>query len=87
MHLQVPHKSIVVPRYAIMYKNGEPYVYIAKDGIAEQCFVQLGVNFGDDFVEAGGIKIGDQIITVGNELMAQGRKIRVVNARNGEANN
>lgn len=83
LHLPDPQKSVVVPRYAVMYHQGEPYVYIAKDGIAEQRFFWLGVNFGDDYVEAvDGIKLGEQVVTVGNEKITQGMKIRVINERN-----
>ncbi|MFA6076177.1 MAG: efflux RND transporter periplasmic adaptor subunit [Negativicutes bacterium] len=82
LFLPYQQSAKVVPRYAIMYKNGEPFVYIVDDhNIACQRFIKLGGNFGDDYVEVtGGLKLGERVITVGHESIYPGMKVIVVNA-------
>ena len=74
----------VVPRYTIMYKNGEPFVYsVDKENIAVQRFIKLGSNFGDDYVEVtGGLKLGEKVIIVGQENIYPGMAVTVANTAN-----
>ncbi len=69
---------LVIPRKAILYKQGKTYVFILKDGLAGQREITLGLTEEDLAEVASGIAEGDVIISVGVENLKDGQPVTVL---------
>jgi RND family efflux transporter MFP subunit len=69
---------LVIPRKAILYKQGKTYVFILKDGLAGQREVVLGLSEEDLAEVASGIAEGDVIVSVGVENLKDGQPVTVL---------
>lgn len=68
--------ALVFPAEALqMESNGQTYVYLDKDGIAEKRNISVGIR-GDYFLEAtSGLKAGDLILLPGSKSLREGQKV------------
>ena len=66
-----------IQRHAVLYKNGNPFVYVVKPGgIAEEREIQTGVSYGDDYIEViAGLTEGEKVIFIGQEKVTNGMKV------------
>jgi len=69
---------LVIPRKAILYKQGKTYVFILKDGLAGQREITLGLTEEDLAEVASGIAEGDVIVSVGVENLKDGQPVTVL---------
>ncbi len=76
-------KALVVPVVAVTRQGGQPFVYVAgqasgKSGglVAEQRPVQLGEVVGNDYVVAGGLKEGEQVVISGVQFVRNGAPLQ-----------
>jgi RND family efflux transporter MFP subunit len=78
---------IVVPQQVVLRTEDGYQVYVVadRDGypIASARDVELGPSYGNRIVIAGGLEIGDQLITVGQRLVDEGSFVRIVSGRGG----
>lgn len=73
------HENVIaVPKDAIVYDGGLPFVYIVRDGIAHKQLLQAG--FSDEqYVEStGGISADDEVIIVGQGGLKDKTKVKVM---------
>jgi len=66
-----------IQRHAVLYKNGNPFVYVVNTaGIAEEREIQTGVSYGDDYIEViAGLTEGEKVIFIGQEKVTNGMKV------------
>lgn len=71
--------TIVLPRNAVIEKDGETYVYIVEDGKAKKVDVVLGIEAEDSIEIAEGLTAGDAVITKGQTYVSDGEEVKVLN--------
>ena len=69
---------LVIPRKAILYKQGKTYVFVLKDNLAGQREITLGLTEEDLAEVASGIAEGDVIVSVGVENLKDGQPVTVL---------
>ena len=69
---------LVIPRKAILYKQGKTFVFVLKDNLAGQREVTLGLTEEDQAEVTGGLAEGDVIISVGVENLKDGQPVTVL---------
>jgi len=70
-------KAIVVPRSAVLYATGQPYVYVVQNGKAVRREVQTGFEDAEHIEVDSGVSAGDQVVVSGNYELADGMAVRV----------
>jgi RND family efflux transporter MFP subunit len=72
--------GLTVPLLAVVRVNGQPFVFVAKDGgkglVAEQRLVKLGDLVGNDVVVLGGLQPNERVVVSGVQKLANGAPIR-----------
>jgi membrane fusion protein (multidrug efflux system) len=69
---------LVIPRKAILYKQGKTYVFVLKNGLAGQREVTLGLTEEDQAEVTDGLAEGDVIVSVGVENLKDGQPVTVL---------
>ena len=69
---------LVIPRKAILYKQGKTYVFVLKDNLAGQREITLGLTEEDLAEVASGIAESDVIVSVGVENLKDGQPVTVL---------
>jgi membrane fusion protein (multidrug efflux system) len=69
---------LVIPRKAILYKQGKTYVFVLKDNLAGQREVALGLTEEDQAEVTSGLAEGDVIVSVGVENLKDGQPVTVL---------
>lgn len=75
--LKEEEKSLVVPDYALVTKNGNNYVYKITDGYAKLTEVKLGRSYGSSVEVYEGLTEGDEIVVVGMKNLGVNTKVWV----------
>jgi RND family efflux transporter MFP subunit len=74
--------ALIVPKDAV---NNNNEVYVVRDGYAYVQQVETGMS-DDDYIEiTSGLNEGDEVVTVGGYLLADGVQVRVVNSESSSA--
>ena len=71
------HTVLVVPRNAVLSKNGHNYVFVAKNGRAVLTWVDSGRDNGNSVEIRRGLNAGDMVVTVGNYELEHGMLLRI----------
>jgi len=82
--LQVRKDVLVVPKEAIVHKDGKTNVFIVVDGEARLVPVELGLVEKDTVEIKSGIDVGDKVVVVGVADIANGSKVKVVAKKEAE---
>jgi len=69
--------TIVIPRNAVTERNNISYVFIAKDDVAIEKEIKLGIISGSNVQVLSGIEFGDQLIVSGQQGLADKDKILI----------
>jgi membrane fusion protein (multidrug efflux system) len=77
--------ALMVPKSALLRGQGAARVFVIEDQHAHNRTVQLGLEQGDQVQVIDGIAIGAQVVTVGQEKLADGDKVEVLNTANASA--
>lgn len=72
--------TIVLPRNAVLEKDGEIYVYVVENGVAKKVAVELGIEADDTIEITSGLKDGDAVVTKGQTYISDGEEVNVSNA-------
>ncbi|MGN0135364.1 efflux RND transporter periplasmic adaptor subunit [Anaerotignum sp.] len=72
--------TIVLPRNAVIEKDGETYVYVIKNNVAKKVNVELGIEAEDTIEITSGLKKGDDVVTKGQTYISDGEEVSVSNA-------
>lgn len=70
--------ALVVPLYAVIDLDGQKFVFVAEDGIAVRRQVHLGPIINGKVVVFGGIQEGERLVVKGQQLIADGGSVRVI---------
>ena len=70
-------QALTVHKDAIVRRQGQAFVYVAKDGQAQIRPVQLGTAVGGRFEVLGGLGPGEPVVVRGNERLRPGQQIAV----------
>ncbi|WP_185806829.1 efflux RND transporter periplasmic adaptor subunit [Bacillus sp. HMF5848] len=69
--------ALVIPIDAILYNTGQPYVYIAHNGIAKKKKITVGIREGEHVQILAGLQEGQHIIVNGKERLRDGITIDI----------
>lgn len=70
--------AIVVPKAALALESIGDTIYVAGDGLAVRREVQLGFREGDWVEILSGVSEGEQVVTVGQDGLAEGTPIQIL---------
>ena len=68
--------ALTIPYAALLDDGGQPFVYVAKDGVAHRHDVETGPATGDRIAIIKGISANDQVVTQGGTALEDGMKVR-----------
>ena len=68
--------GLTIPYAALLDDGGQPFVYVAKDGVAHRHDVETGPATGDRIAIIKGISVNDQVVTQGGTALEDGMKVR-----------
>jgi len=72
--------ALQIPRTALLDTEGQPKVFVVKDGKAAERAVKLGLSNGGWIEVTEGLVDGEQVIVVGHGAVKPGAAVRVVNS-------
>ena len=72
-----PLPGVLVPKSAIVQRDGRDVVFVVKDGRAERTPVTTGVDFSDLKLVTQGLDAGAEVVTTPSEALKDGEKVRV----------
>jgi len=70
--------ALVVPRGALLDDEGDPAVFVARNGKAARVSVKLGYLDGQWAEVRDGVKEGDQVVTAGKTALRDGMDVQVI---------
>jgi RND family efflux transporter MFP subunit len=70
-------KALAVPESALFSQEGKFFAFVVQDGVAHRKEVETGHRFEGKVEIMKGIQEGEQIITVGQEQLSDGTKVKV----------
>ena len=70
--------AILVPKRAVIERDGEVFVFLAKNGVARRVPVQLGYEEDGNIEILQGISAGDRVVVAGQGELEDGSEIRTV---------
>jgi multidrug efflux pump subunit AcrA (membrane-fusion protein) len=73
---------LIIPKSAV---NNNNEVYVVRDGCAYVQTVETGMSDDDNIEILSGLNKGDEVVTVGAYLLADGVQVRVVNSDTGSS--
>ncbi|HEY3786927.1 MAG TPA: efflux RND transporter periplasmic adaptor subunit [Steroidobacteraceae bacterium] len=69
--------ALTVPRSAVLYKDEQPFLFVAASGKAERRAVTVGITDGDLVEITKGLKAGESVVTGGNYELEDGMAIKL----------
>jgi membrane fusion protein, multidrug efflux system len=69
--------AVLVPETAIVPEGGKSFVYVVRDGVAEQREVTIGARQSGT-VEVGGVEAGDVVVVSGTQRLRNGAPVTIV---------
>ena len=70
--------GLLVPKDAVIQQDDDQFVFLVRNGHAERRDVELGTTVGDRWHVRSGLDVQDQIVVTGNEDLAHGEAVLVV---------
>ena len=70
--------TLLVPRSAVIQEDANSAVFVIKDSVAVRHQVTLGYSSNGSIEVTSGVKVGDQVVTVGQGSLKEGSKVNVV---------
>jgi RND family efflux transporter MFP subunit len=70
--------SLAIPLYAIISRNDQHLVYVVEDSLAQVREIDLGIQEGWRIQAKTGLKVGDEVIVVGQRSVNDGTAVKVV---------
>jgi RND family efflux transporter MFP subunit len=72
----IHHDAVVVPAPALQFSDGKAFAFVVKGDKVARVAVQIGVDGGDWLEVVGGLSKGDEVVTAGTDMLADGAAIR-----------
>lgn len=79
-------QAVLVPKEAIVYDGGEQYLFAVRDTVAQRILLEPGYENIASVEALSGIEAGERIITVGQNGLKDGARVRVVETDETDAN-
>ncbi len=79
------NNALLIPYDAVYYDDGEAYVYVAVDGVAQRRNIETGIFDEDTITVLSGLTPEDQLITSWSANLREGAQISVVEQSGGGA--
>jgi len=70
--------GIMVPKDSVLGAGADAHVFVVVKGVAERRDIQLGPEVGSEWHVRSGLALGDTIVVAGNETLAAGQPVMVV---------
>lgn len=70
--------AVLVPETAIVPEGGKSFVYVVRDGVAEQREVTVGARRPGTVEIAGGVEAGDIVVVSGTQRLRNGAPVTIV---------
>lgn len=77
------NNALLIPYDAVYYDDGEAYVYVAADGVAQRRNIETGIFDEDTITVLSGLTPEDQLITSWSANLREGAQISVVEQSGG----
>ncbi len=77
----VREKTLLAPRNAIITEDAKSAVFVVREGMAARQQVETGYSSNGSIEILEGVKLGDQIVTVGQTSLKDGAKVAIINAK------
>ena len=74
--------AVVVPLFAVIAAKDGRFVFVEKNGVAQQRRVELGVFEGDRIQIKKGLREGDNLIVSGQRLLSDGDRVETIEVLN-----
>lgn len=71
-----PKAAIVVPVTALLYEADKVKVFTIEGDMAKERLISIGIRYGDLMEIADGLKEGEKVVTVGQQNLSEGVKVR-----------
>lgn len=71
-------QALTMPRIALLEDEGEPAVFVVRDGKAARVAVKLGYLDGELAEVRAGLKVGDQVVTAGKVAIRDGSELVII---------
>ncbi len=69
--------AVVLPREAVLTKNGETYVFIVEGDIAKKTPVTTGIDTGETIEITSDLPVGTQVVTRGQTYISDGEQVEI----------
>jgi len=79
MVLETHRNTIIIPKRAIIYESGLPFVFITRDSLAFKCAIRTGLASGAVIELLDGLSEGDNIIIDGQVTLRDSAKVKIIN--------
>jgi len=76
----IAENAVVLPREAVITKNGESYVFVVKDSVVHKQNVEIGIDTGEDIEIKSGLAAADEVVVKGQTYLVDGETVNVVTA-------
>ncbi|WP_058834556.1 efflux RND transporter periplasmic adaptor subunit [Luteimonas abyssi] len=77
--------ALTIPRLALLDDEGDPAVYVIRDGVAARTPVELGYVDGSRVEVRAGLEAGDAVVTAGKVALRDGSTVQVIGAQVAQA--
>ena len=77
VRIQIPEQALVVPRLAILNPSHQPVTFVVRNQFAYLQPVQIAALVGDQILIHAGLKVGDQIVLVGQDTLRNDQHVHV----------
>jgi RND family efflux transporter MFP subunit len=81
LNLGSERMTTLLPRDALVYRGEQPGVYVIENNAAKFLPLETGLTQEDKVEVVNGLKVGDVVITRGSNLIKEGDRVRVQEAR------
>lgn len=76
IYLDQASQQLAIPKSALLYQGNTPYVFISKNGIAEQKWVTILYQNESTIYLTNGVSENEEVVTLGNYELYPGTKLR-----------
>lgn len=78
--MEQSEEAFVLPRNAVLTKDGETYIYIMEGNTVKKTLVETGIETGETIEITSGISDGMEIVTRGQTYVSDGEEVNVAGA-------
>jgi len=77
VRLATHRRQVLVPRYAVLEREAGRAVFVARNGQAEERFIETGADAGEEIQVLNGLSFGDQLVVVGQRMLTDNEPIEI----------